>query len=53
VRLWTGFIWLVMGSSGGWAVVNAEKNFGSIKAGEFLDYLSDYHLFKKDSAPWD
>jgi hypothetical protein len=24
---------------------------GSIKGGEFLDYLSDYELFKEDSAP--
>jgi hypothetical protein len=24
---------------------------GSIKGGEFLDYLSNYQLFKKDSAP--
>jgi hypothetical protein len=25
---------------------------GSIKDGEFLDYLSSYRLFKKDSATW-
>jgi hypothetical protein len=25
---------------------------GSIKGGEFLDYLSDYQLLKEDSAPW-
>jgi hypothetical protein len=25
---------------------------GSIKEGEFLDYLSDYQLLKKDSALW-
>jgi hypothetical protein len=25
---------------------------GSIKSGEFLDYLSDYQLLKKYSAPW-
>jgi hypothetical protein len=24
---------------------------GSIKGGEFLDYISDYQLLKKDSAP--
>jgi hypothetical protein len=23
-----------------------------IKGGEFLDYLSDYELLSKDSAPW-
>jgi len=25
---------------------------GSIRDGEFLDWLSDYYLPKKDSAPW-
>ena len=25
---------------------------GSIKCGEFLDYLKKYQLLKKDSAPW-
>jgi hypothetical protein len=25
---------------------------GSTKGGEFLGYLSDYQLLKKDSAPW-
>ena len=25
---------------------------GSIKCGEFLDYLKTGHLVKKDSAPW-
>jgi hypothetical protein len=25
---------------------------GSIKGGEFLDYLSEYQLFKEDYAPW-
>jgi hypothetical protein len=25
---------------------------GSIKGGEFLDWLSDYELLKMDSAPW-
>jgi hypothetical protein len=24
----------------------------SIKGGEFIDYLSDYQLLKKDSIPW-
>jgi hypothetical protein len=24
----------------------------SIEGGEFLDWLSDYQLLKKDSAPW-
>jgi hypothetical protein len=25
---------------------------GSIKGGEFLDWLSDSQLLKKDTAPW-
>jgi hypothetical protein len=25
---------------------------GSIKCGEFLDYLSDYQLLNESSAPW-
>jgi hypothetical protein len=25
---------------------------GYIKCGELLDYLCDYRLLKKDSAPW-
>jgi len=25
---------------------------GSIKRVEFLDYVNDYQLLKKDSAPW-
>jgi hypothetical protein len=24
----------------------------SIKDGEFIDYLSEYQLLKKESAPW-
>jgi hypothetical protein len=28
------------------------ESSGSIKGGEFLDQLSDYQLFKKDSVPW-
>jgi hypothetical protein len=24
----------------------------SIKGGQFLEYLSEYYLLKKDSAPW-
>jgi hypothetical protein len=35
------------------AVSNEHGNkSGSIKGGEFLDYLSDLLILKKDSAPW-
>jgi hypothetical protein len=25
---------------------------GTIRGGEFLDWLSDYYILKKDCAPW-
>jgi hypothetical protein len=28
------------------------ESLGSFKSEEFLDYLSDFYLLKKDSAPW-
>jgi len=31
---------------------HGNKPSGSIKRGEFLDYLSDCWLLKEDSAPW-
>jgi hypothetical protein len=31
---------------------NGNELSGSIKSREFLDYLSDYQLLKKDSVPW-
>jgi hypothetical protein len=31
---------------------NGNEPSGSIKGREFLDYLSDCQLLKKDSAPW-
>jgi hypothetical protein len=34
------------------AVVNTVMNLRLSKGGEFLDYLSDCQLLKKDSAPW-
>jgi hypothetical protein len=40
--VWTGYMWLRIGTSGGL----------SVKGGEFLDCLSDYQLLKKDSNPW-
>jgi hypothetical protein len=30
---------------------HSNEHFGSIKGRKFLDYLSDYWLLKKDSAP--
>ena len=33
-----------------WALVNPVM--GSIKCGEFLDYLKTSWLLKRDSAPW-
>jgi hypothetical protein len=40
VRLWTGFIWLVLGSSSGSFELGNEP-LGSIKGEEFIDLLSD------------
>jgi hypothetical protein len=31
---------------------HGNEPLGSIKGGEFLDYLSNCQLLKKDSAPW-
>jgi hypothetical protein len=31
---------------------HGNEPFGSINDWEFLDWLSDYQLLKKDSAPW-
>jgi hypothetical protein len=31
---------------------HGNEGSGSIKRGEFPDYLSDYENLKKDSAPW-
>jgi hypothetical protein len=36
--------------AGSWG--HGNERSGSIKGGEFLDYLSDHLLLKKDSAPW-
>jgi hypothetical protein len=30
---------------------HGNEHSGSIKCGEFLDYLRNYHLLKKDSSP--
>jgi hypothetical protein len=37
----------VMGPAG-----HSDEPSGTIKSGEFLDYLSDYQLLKKEFAPW-
>jgi len=42
------------GSGKGPVVVTCEKSnetLGCIRGGELLDWLSDYYLLKKDSAP--
>jgi len=31
---------------------HTSKPLGSIKSGEFLDQLNEYHVLKKDSNPW-
>jgi hypothetical protein len=50
-KVWTGFIWLRMGPVTG-SFERSNEASGYIKGGEFLVYLSDYQLLKKDSAPW-
>jgi hypothetical protein len=49
--VWTGRIWLriepAVGSS-----EHGNETSGSLKAWEFLDWLSGYKLLKKDSARW-
>jgi hypothetical protein len=34
------------------ACENCNEPSGSIKGEKFIDYLSDYLFFKKDSVPW-
>jgi hypothetical protein len=34
------------------SVGHGNEPSGSIKGGEFINYLSDYYLLEKDSAPW-
>jgi len=31
---------------------HGNENLGFIKGGKFIEYLSDYYLLKKNSAPW-
>jgi hypothetical protein len=37
---------------GGESCEHGNEPWGSIKGGKFLNQLSDYQLFKLDSAPW-
>jgi hypothetical protein len=48
---WAGLICLRIGT-GGRSCKRGDKPSGSIKCGEFLDYLPTGYLLKKDSAPW-
>jgi hypothetical protein len=47
-----------LGASGsGWGLVvgcseHSNELSGFINGGSFIDYLSDYQLLEKDSAPW-
>jgi hypothetical protein len=50
VEMWTGFIWFRIP-----VAISCERGnetSGSIKGGEFIDYLSNYQFLKKDSTPW-
>jgi hypothetical protein len=52
-KAWTGFMWFRIGDSGRegfWK--HSNEHSGSINGREFLDYLSDYKLLKKDSNLW-
>jgi hypothetical protein len=48
-EVWTGCIWLVIGPRAG-PCEHGNELSGSIKSTEF-DWLSDYWLLEKDSAP--
>jgi hypothetical protein len=48
-KVWTGCVWLRTGSG---CYEHCNELSGSIQGGEFLDYLSEYHLLKKDSVLW-
>jgi hypothetical protein len=50
-RVWTGCIWLRTLISGE-SCEHGNETSGSLKRGEFLDWLNDYQLLKKDSVPW-
>jgi hypothetical protein len=49
--VWNGFIYLVYGSVADCSKHGNELS-GSMKGKEFIERLSNYCPFKKDSAPW-
>jgi hypothetical protein len=51
LKIWTGSIWLGIGTFAGTYKCGNEP-MGSIKRGEFLDYLKTCYLLRKDSAAW-
>jgi hypothetical protein len=50
VEVWSGPSWLRIGTGGRHLCFGSETS-GSIKCGEFLDYLKICYFLKKDSAP--
>jgi hypothetical protein len=48
--VWIGLIWLRIGASGGGGEQGNEPS-GSIKCWEFLEWLHNWQLLKKGSAP--
>ena len=50
-RVWNGSMWLMIWTGGRTCECGNESS-GSIKCGEFHDYLKTGWLLKKDSAPW-
>jgi hypothetical protein len=48
---WTGSSWLRIGQMAGTCECGNEPS-GSIKCGEFLDWLRTCWVLKKDSDPW-
>jgi hypothetical protein len=50
-RSWNGLIWLRIGT-GGCLLARGNEPSDFIKCGEFLDWLRNYYIFKKDCATW-
>jgi hypothetical protein len=48
--MWTGFIWLRLGTGGGFFVVHDNKTSSFIKGGE-LDWLSNCSFLRTGFAP--
>jgi hypothetical protein len=40
----------MIGFTGG--IINMVMNFRFHKSGEFIDHMSNFHLLKKECAPW-